>query len=136
MALYTLSDTHLSFQTEKPMDIFGSRWQNHADKIAHNWRLLITPEDTVVIPGDITWAMTLDEAVEDFRFLSSLPGKKIIGKGNHDYWWQTRKKAEEFFKAHDFADIFLLYALPEFYYNYNSRYRLKKRQLQVLQSKP
>lgn len=109
MALYTLSDTHLSFQTEKPMDIFGSRWQNHADKIAHNWRLLITPEDTVVIPGDITWAMTLDEAVEDFRFLSSLPGKKIIGKGNHDYWWQTRKKAEEFFKAHDFADIFLLY---------------------------
>ena len=109
MALYTLSDTHLSFQTEKPMDIFGTRWQNHADKIARNWQALITENDTVVIPGDITWAMTLQEAVEDFRFLSSLPGKKIIGKGNHDYWWQTRKKVEEFFLAHNFTDISLLY---------------------------
>ena len=98
MALYTLSDTHLSFQTAKPMDIFGSRWQNHADKIQKNWHALITDKDTVVIPGDITWAMTLNEAVEDFKFLDALPGKKIIGKGNHDYWWQTRKKVEEFFK--------------------------------------
>lgn len=109
MALYTLSDTHLSFQTEKPMDIFGTRWQNHAEKIARNWQALVTENDTVVIPGDITWAMTLDEAVEDFRFLSSLPGKKIIGKGNHDYWWQTRKKVEEFFLANGFRDITLLY---------------------------
>ncbi|MBE6639001.1 MAG: serine/threonine protein phosphatase [Ruminococcaceae bacterium] len=109
MALYTLSDTHLSFQTAKPMDIFGSRWQNHADKIANNWNTLITPEDTVVIPGDITWAMTLDEATEDFRFLSSLPGKKIIGKGNHDYWWQTRKKVEDFFAQNQFNNIILLY---------------------------
>ncbi len=109
MALYALSDTHLSFQTAKPMDIFGSRWQNHAEKIARNWQSLITPEDTVVIPGDITWAMTLDEAVDDFRFLASLPGHKIIGKGNHDYWWQTRKKVEDFFKANDFANMTLLY---------------------------
>ena len=109
MALYTLSDTHLSFQTEKPMDIFGPRWQDHAEKIQKNWLSLVTDEDTVVIPGDITWAMTLDEAVEDFRFLSSLPGKKIIGKGNHDYWWQTRKKVEQFFLANGFDSLSLLY---------------------------
>ncbi len=109
MALYTLSDTHLSFQTEKPMDIFGPRWQNHADKIDATWRSLITEEDTVVIPGDITWAMTLDEAIDDFRFLNALPGKKIIGKGNHDYWWQTRKKVEDFFSANGFDAMTLLY---------------------------
>lgn len=109
MALYTLSDTHLSFQTEKPMDIFGPRWQDHADKIQKNWTSLITDDDTVVIPGDITWAMTLNEAAEDFRFLASLPGKIIIGKGNHDYWWQTRKKVEEFFAANGFANMTLLY---------------------------
>ena len=78
MALYTLSDTHLSFQTAKPMDIFGARWQDHAEKIQKNWRSLITPEDTVIVPGDITWAMTTVEAVEDFAFLDSLPGHKII----------------------------------------------------------
>lgn len=109
MALYTLSDTHLSFQTAKPMDIFGARWQDHAEKIQKNWRSLITPEDTVIVPGDITWAMTTVEAVEDFAFLDSLPGHKIIGKGNHDYWWQTRKKVEDFFKEHNFSSLSLLY---------------------------
>ena len=94
--LYTIADTHLSFTTEKPMDIFGHRWENHAEKLKENWLKKIKPEDTVVIPGDISWGIDLEEAKEDLLFLDSLPGRKLIGKGNHDYFWGTVNKMTAF----------------------------------------
>lgn len=95
MSLFTISDLHLSLATPKPMDIFGHRWQGYTAKLEKNWRAIVGENDTVVIPGDISWAMHLDEAERDFRFLHSLPGKKILGKGNHDYWWTTVGKMKK-----------------------------------------
>ena len=109
MALFVLSDPHLSFSTNKPMDIFSSHWENHAEKIEASWRECVGDNDTVVIPGDISWAMTLSEAREDFAFIDRLPGKKIILKGNHDYWWQSLKKLGEFLKAENFTTITFLH---------------------------
>lgn len=110
MALYVLSDLHLSNQkTNKSMEIFGSRWKNYMERIARNWQHLIDPADTVIVPGDISWAMTLDEAVEDFALLDALPGTKIISKGNHDYWWATQTKAYAFFEKNGFDSIKLLH---------------------------
>ncbi len=90
--IYTISDLHLSLNANKPMHIFGSRWQNHTDKLKARWSALVSPEDTVVIPGDISWALSLPDAEADFRFIESLPGKKLIGKGNHDFWWTSAAK--------------------------------------------
>jgi predicted phosphohydrolase len=109
MALFVIADTHLSESTEKPMDIFGSRWANWTEKLCENWKSTVTDSDTVVIPGDISWAMTLEEAKNDFLLLESLPGNKIIGKGNHDYWWNTLRKDEEFFKKEGICSIRHLY---------------------------
>lgn len=96
MALYTIADLHLSSSSGKPMDKFGSRWVDHADKIRTRWSSLVKETDTVVIPGDISWGMTLDEAADDFRFLDSLPGRKILSKGNHDFWWASVTKMKKF----------------------------------------
>ncbi len=96
MSLYVLSDTHLSLATDKSMTVFRG-WDDYVARLEKNWRALVTPADTVVIAGDVTWAMTLDEAAEDFRFLQSLPGQKLLFKGNHDYWWCTRRKMDGFF---------------------------------------
>ena len=82
MALYVLSDPHLSLGCDKPMDVFGG-WQNYVERLSAAWMRLVKPEDTVVLPGDISWAMSLENCTEDFRFLQQLPGKKILGKGNH-----------------------------------------------------
>lgn len=109
MALFVMADTHLSFATGKPMDIFGSRWTDHPKKIAENWKKLVSPEDTVVIPGDISWGMSLAEAEEDLRFLHLLPGRKILSKGNHDYWWQTSAKLRTFFAEKGFTSLEILY---------------------------
>ena len=109
MALFALSDPHLSFSTNKPMDIFSERWENHAQKIETAWLKNVTDDDTVVLNGDISWGMTLEEAREDFAFLEKLPGKKIILKGNHDYWWQSLKKLNEFLKAENFTTITFLH---------------------------
>ncbi len=94
MAVFAIGDTHLSLSCDKPMDVFPG-WQDHAARLEANWRRLVKPEDTVVIPGDISWGMDLAEAAADLRFLDSLPGKKILLKGNHDYWWVTMKKLQE-----------------------------------------
>lgn len=91
------------------MDVFGSRWQNYVQRLSENWRATVTDADTVVMPGDISWAMTLDEAQADFRFLDSLPGHKIIGKGNHDYWWDTAAKLERYREENGFSTISFLY---------------------------
>jgi uncharacterized protein len=94
--IFGLSDLHLSFQVDKPMDIFGPVWQGHARKIKDAWLETITADDIVLVPGDISWSMRLSEAEEDFSFLGDLPGKKIIIKGNHDYWWASLSKIRQF----------------------------------------
>ncbi len=109
MSIFVIADTHLSESTEKPMDIFGSRWNNWTEKLCKNWVDTVKEDDTVIIPGDISWAMTLEEAKKDFALLNSLPGNKIIGKGNHDYWWNTLRKNEEFFASEGFHTLKLLF---------------------------
>ncbi|MBQ7599820.1 MAG: metallophosphoesterase [Clostridia bacterium] len=109
MALYTIADLHLSLGSEKPMDVFGSRWTDHTEKIRIRWSRLVTDEDTVVIPGDSSWASSLEEAEKDLGFIDSLPGKKIIGKGNHDFWWSSMKKMNTFVSEKGFDTISFLY---------------------------
>ena len=91
MALFVLGDTHLSLGASKPMDIFPG-WNDYVERLEKNWRKFIKPEDTIVLAGDISWAMRLTDTRKDFEFLQSLPGQKIIMKGNHDYWWNTVSK--------------------------------------------
>lgn len=98
MSLFVISDTHLSFTTDKPMEIFGARWNNYTLKLAQSWRRYVGVMDTIVIGGDISWAMNFEEAYPDLKFLNDLPGKKIICRGNHDYWWSTMKKMNRFFR--------------------------------------
>lgn len=109
MALFVLSDTHLSLSDNKPMDVFGRRWQNYTDRLKRNWNAVVTSEDTVVIAGDISWAMSHRGAAEDLRFIHELNGKKIIGKGNHDYWWTSMKKLEELLNELKIDSIRFLY---------------------------
>ena len=94
MALYCIADTHLSLAVPKPMDVFGNRWKDYTNKLTKGWNSVVGENDTVIIPGDISWGLSLEEASEDLKFLSSLNGKKIIGKGNHDLWWQSEKERE------------------------------------------
>ena len=103
MALYTLADLHLAADVAKPMDIFGGRWQGHTEKIIKNWRALVAPEDTIVLGGDISWGINLAEAKGDFALIDSLPGKKIILKGNHDLWWETASKMHRFLDENGFT---------------------------------
>ena len=91
MSVYVIGDTHLSLSVDKPMDIFKG-WDDYALRLKNNWQRLVTDEDTVIINGDDSWAMSLEEAEKDFEFLNSLNGTKIISKGNHDYWWITITK--------------------------------------------
>ena len=92
MSLYAISDLHLSFNVDKPMDIFGDKWALHERKIESNWNRLITDEDTVLIAGDISWGMKESESKDDLNWINNLPGRKIISKGNHDYWWGSISK--------------------------------------------
>ena len=111
MAIFTIADLHLPGKEgdKKSMEIFGSRWIGGTDKLTRNWKALITDEDSIIIPGDISWAMTLDEARDDFSMLNSLPGTKYIGKGNHDFWWATASKMNSFFESNHFATLKILY---------------------------
>lgn len=110
MAIYALSDFHLYLGIkDKPMDVFGSHWDNHMERIETNCRRLLTQEDTLLIPGDISWATYLEQALEDLQFIHRLPGKKIISKGNHDYWWTTAKKLMEFRDLHELDSISFLH---------------------------
>lgn len=108
MSVYAIGDTHLSFSTDKPMDIFKG-WDDYAQRLENNWQHLITEEDTVVINGDISWAMGLEQAEKDLEFLNNLNGAKIISKGNHDYWWNTITKMENFCKEKGFDSIKFLH---------------------------
>lgn len=92
MALYTISDLHLGFNVEKPMDIFGDKWKDHCEKIKTNWIAQIKEDDTVLIAGDISWSLKADDSKYDLDWIDALPGRKIISKGNHDYWWGSISK--------------------------------------------
>lgn len=108
MALFVIADLHLSLGADKPMDVFPG-WSDYVDRLEENWRARIGYEDTVVIAGDISWAMDLNGALKDFSFLHSLPGEKIIMKGNHDYWWSTRNKADTFFAEYGLNTLRILH---------------------------
>lgn len=108
MNLFTISDLHLPLGANKPMDIFGG-WDNYVERLEKNWKKLVNDEDTVVIGGDISWATSLQEAKPDFEFINALPGNKIILKGNHDYWWGTANKINEFLTENKFDTIKILH---------------------------
>ena len=108
MAIYTIGDLHLSLGCEKPMDIFPG-WQGYMEKLEHHWNTLVRPEDTVVLAGDTSWAMKLEDTVADFSFLQRLPGQKLLLKGNHDYWWTTVKKMERFLQEKGFDSLHILH---------------------------
>ena len=108
MALYAIGDLHLSQSADKPMDVFGEKWKDHAEKLKQGFAAL-GPEDVTVLCGDLSWAMDLKTAGEDFRFIHELPGQKIILKGNHDYWWSTAAKAERFFAEYGIDSIRILH---------------------------
>lgn len=104
MSIFSISDLHLSFSADKPMDIFRG-WENHEEKIKKNWCRIVKENDTVILPGDLSWGLKIEEAKADFQFLNDLPGKKILLKGNHDLWWGTAKKMREFLAENDFSKI-------------------------------
>lgn len=107
MALYAIGDLHLSLGSEKPMDVFGGAWEGYMQKLEEGLSV-IGPEDTTVLLGDLSWALDLSEAKEDFAWIDRIPGKKIILKGNHDYWWSTATKFYKFCQEHSFSNQFIL----------------------------
>ncbi|WP_032122271.1 metallophosphoesterase [Clostridium amazonitimonense] len=102
MALYAISDLHLALSGDKPMDVFGDQWFKHDEKIKNNWLNKITKEDTVLIAGDISWSMTMEESLKELQWISELPGRKIFIKGNHDYWWTSITKLNSMFQNMNF----------------------------------
>ena len=114
MALYVIGDTHFSEGCNKPMDIFGGAWTGYRDKLVSSLSVL-QPEDTLVLAGDFSWGMSLQEALPDFRLLDSFPGKKLLIKGNHDYWWETVSKMKRFFAENAIETIDFLHNSCYFY---------------------
>ena len=114
MALYAIGDLHLSFSVNKPMDVFGGRWNAYVEKLEKGFSTL-NDDDITVLCGDISWGMNLEETLADFQFIERLPGKKIILKGNHDYWWETVTKTKKFFEQHDISSIDILHNNCFFY---------------------
>lgn len=107
MALYAIGDLHLCLGAPKPMDVFGGAWEGYMDKLKEGIAC-IGPEDTTVLLGDLSWALSLDEARADFQWIDQIPGRKIILKGNHDYWWSTSTKFNQFCDANGFSNQFIL----------------------------
>ena len=108
MSLYVISDLHLTLGTDKPMDVFEG-WDNYLVKIENSWKSTVKIDDTVVIPGDISWGINLEQSKPDFEFINSLPGKKIFLKGNHDYYFSTKNKMNVFFKDNGFENMHFLF---------------------------
>lgn len=110
MALYAIGDTHLSLASDKPMDVFGGSWTGYVDKLREGFNATVSQGDTVVICGDVSWGMSLEEARTDFAFLDALPGgRKLLLKGNHDYWWTTASKMKAFFRENGFDTLDILH---------------------------
>lgn len=114
MALYAIGDLHLSFGSNKPMDVFGGVWNNYVEKLREGLSV-ITEADTTILLGDLTWALDLAGATEDFAFINAIPGRKIILKGNHDYWWSTAKKFYTFCQENSFSQMYILNNNAYFY---------------------
>lgn len=115
MALYAIGDTHLSLASDKPMDVFGGGWAGYVDKLRAGFDR-VGAEDAVVICGDVSWGMSLEEARQDFAFLDALPGsRKLLLKGNHDYWWTTAAKMKAFFQENGFSTLDILHNNCHFY---------------------
>ena len=108
MATFTIGDLHLSLGTSKPMDIF-SGWENYVERLRENWLAAVGPQDTVVLAGDTSWAMKLEDCSADFAFLQNLPGRKLLLKGNHDYWWTTMAKMNAYLAANGFDSLSFLH---------------------------
>lgn len=108
MALFAIADLHLSLGEDKPMDIFAG-WNDYVKRLKDNWLKLVSDEDTVVIGGDISWAMRLEQALTDFKWIENLPGKKILLKGNHDYWWATKSKIDKFLSENNLNSLSILF---------------------------
>ena len=109
MSIFVIGDLHLSFNQNKPMDIFGEHWKGHEEKIKQDWIKKVKENDLVIIPGDFSWETYLENTELDFSFLNNLPGKKLLLKGNHDYWWTTLTNMKKFLKEKDFTNIDFLY---------------------------
>ena len=114
MALYAIGDLHLSLRSNKPMEIFGDGWRDYVARIREGFSVL-TEDDVTVLCGDLSWGMSLEESLEDFRFIDALPGKKYLLKGNHDYWWNTAAKMNRFFAEHGFDKLHILHNNCHFY---------------------
>ena len=109
MSIFVIADLHLSFKNPKPMDIFGDNWENHAEKIKKDWITKVTEKDLVVLPGDFSWETYLEDTILDFEYINNLPGKKLMLKGNHDYWWTTITSMKKFLQENNFTNIDFLY---------------------------
>lgn len=109
MLIYAIADLHLSFSENKPMDIFGDNWIGHEEKIKKDWIEKVTDNDVVILPGDFSWSMHLEETKKDFEYINNLPGKKLLLKGNHDYWWTTITKMRKFIEENGFKNIDFVY---------------------------
>ncbi len=110
MSVFVMADLHLcTDDASKSMEVFGNRWKDYQNRIAQNWNKLVSLDDTVIIPGDISWALTLSDAVSDIKFLASLNGKKVILKGNHDFWWTSIQKMNALFDELEIKNISILH---------------------------
>ena len=109
MSIYTIGDLHLSFNEDKPMSVFGENWEGYEEKVKENWISAVTENDLVILPGDFSWSMYLKDTYKDFEYLNSLPGKKLLLKGNHDYWWSTVNSMRNYIKENNFKDIDFIY---------------------------
>ena len=118
MSIFVIADLHLSFRVHKPMDIFGDNWTGHEEKIRKDWIEKVKEKDLVVLPGDFSWETYLEDTKLDFDYLNSLPGKKLMLKGNHDYWWTTLKSMREYIKSNNFSNIDFLYNNSYLFDNY------------------
>ncbi len=109
MSIYVMGDLHLPFGVNKPMDVFGDGWQGYTEKIKEDWNKKVKNEDTVILAGDFSWATYLEDTYKDFEYLCALPGKKIMLKGNHDYWWTTVTAMKKYLEENNFNNIDFLY---------------------------
>lgn len=109
MSIFVMADLHLAFNQNKPMDIFGENWVGHEEKIKRNWIENVKENDLVILPGDFSWETYLENTKLDFQYLNNLPGKKLLLKGNHDYWWSTLTAMRQFLQENNFTNIDFLY---------------------------
>ena len=109
MAIFIIGDLHLSFGVDKPMNVFGGNWENHTEKLKEDWLKKVSQEDTVILAGDFSWATYLKDTYKDFEYIKELPGKKILLKGNHDYWWTTVTSMRNYLNENNFENIDFLY---------------------------